>query len=105
MTSSTLPVARPRVSARRSAEGGLFLVVFVFGALLAFFGGNIDRPLFKIMPDGTRERLKTVLREGEEVPATVRVNKFLNPETLIQLAKETSFVAIMAVGMTCVIIA
>lgn len=80
-------------------------MVIVLATLLAWFGGVVDRPLFRSLPDGTRERLMTRLPNGDEAPATVRVNKFLNTETLIQLAKETSFIAIMAVGMTCVIIA
>ena len=80
-------------------------MVLVFGALLAWFGGSVERPLFQTRPDGTRERVMARSADGEEIPATVRVNKFLNTETLIQLAKETSFIAIMAVGMTCVIIA
>ena len=32
------------------------------------------------------------------------VNKFFNPATLVQIAKDTSFFAIMAIGMTVVII-
>lgn len=107
MSSSQLPVrpAVPAARGRRLAEGGLFLVVLVFGILLAWFGGSVERPLFQTRPDGSRERVMTRSATGEEVPATVRMNKFLNAETLVQLAKETSFIAIMAVGMTCVIIA
>ena len=41
---------------------------------------------------------------GQDVPAFVTVNKFFNPKTLVQIAKDTSFFAIMAVGMTFVII-
>lgn len=90
---------------RRLAEGGLFVVVLIFGLLLAWFGGSVERPLLRTLPDGTRERVTSRMANGEEVPVAIRVNRFLNPETLIQLAKETSFIAIMAVGMTCVIIA
>jgi ribose transport system permease protein len=43
--------------------------------------------------------------DGERVPVFERKNKFLNAENLTQLAKDTSFIAIMAVGATLVIIA
>ena len=89
----------------RLAEGGLFAVILIFGLLLTWFGGSVDRPVFRQREDGTRERSMTRLPNGDEVPATLRVNKFLNADTLVQLAKETSFIAIMAVGMICVIIA
>ena len=36
--------------------------------------------------------------------AFVTVNKFFNPRTIVQIAKDTSFFAIMAIGMTVVII-
>jgi ribose transport system permease protein len=41
---------------------------------------------------------------GQQVPAFESVNKFFNAETLTQIAKDTSFFAIMAIGMTFVII-
>jgi ribose transport system permease protein len=41
---------------------------------------------------------------GQDVPAFETVNKFFNAKTLVQIAKDTSFFAIMAVGMTFVII-
>jgi ribose transport system permease protein len=44
-----------------------------------------------------------VNQAGQQVPAFERVNKFFNPETLTQIAKDTSFFAIMAIGMTFVI--
>ncbi len=97
--------AVPSQRAPRFAETGLILVVLVLGTLLATFGGFANRPVFRTLPDGTRERIKITLPNGDEAPATERVNKFLNAESLTQLAKDTSFIAIMAVGMTCVIIA
>ncbi|MBV8969784.1 MAG: ABC transporter permease, partial [Verrucomicrobia bacterium] len=66
--------------------------------LLSFFGGDVDRPL---IANGQRV-MHTV--DGQQQPVFVKVNKFFNPETLTQIAKDTSFFAIMAVGMTIVII-
>lgn len=99
--------APSRSSARppRFQELGLLVVVFVLGALLVVGGGSVERPRFEKLPDGTRQRVRITNAAGEEVPATERVNKFLNPQNLAQLTKDTSFIAIMAVGMTLVIIA
>lgn len=87
------------------AEAGLLLVVFALGLLLTVAGGSVERPRFETLPDGTRQRARVTNDAGEEVPATERVNKFLNGQSLAQLAKDTSFFAIMAVGMTFVIVA
>ena len=100
----------PHVAVRRRsraslAEAGLLLVVLVLGFLLSVAGGSVERPRFETLPDGTRQRARTVNAAGEEVPATDRVNKFFNGQNLAQLAKDTSFFAIMAVGMTFVIVA
>ncbi|HYC72004.1 MAG TPA: ABC transporter permease [Opitutaceae bacterium] len=86
-------------------ESGLVLVVLVIGAVLTIFSEPVRRPKFEILPDGTRQRVFTTDASGERVPAFEEKNKFLNAENLTQLAKDTSFVAIMAVGMTMVIIA
>ena len=85
-------------------EGGLIIIIIVLGLLLAVFGGEIQRPKFTTNPDGKRVRLMVVNQAGQQVPAFERVNKFFNPETLTQIAKDTSFFAIMAIGMTFVII-
>ena len=85
-------------------EGGLIIVIIVLGLLLAVFGGEIQRPKFTTNPEGKRVRLMVVNQAGRQVPAFERVNKFFNPETLTQIAKDTSFFAIMAIGMTFVII-
>ena len=87
------------------AEAGLLLVVLVLGFLLSVAGGSVERPRFETLPDGTRQRARVAGPGGEEVLATERVNKFLNAQNLAQLAKDTSFFAIMAVGMTFVIVA
>ncbi|MEI6342088.1 MAG: ABC transporter permease [Verrucomicrobiota bacterium] len=102
---SSPTIAARRASPRRLAEAGLLLVVFVLGLLLSVAGGSVERPRFETMPDGTRQRARTTNAMGEEVPATERVNKFFNAQNLAQLAKDTSFFAIMAVGMTFVIVA
>lgn len=86
-------------------ESGLVLVVLVIGAVLTLFSEPVRRPKFETLPDGTRQRVFVTDASGEQVPAFEERNKFLNAENLTQLAKDTSFVAIMAVGMTMVIIA
>lgn len=77
----------------RLQEGGLLVVIFVLGGLLTIFGGRVPMAEFKKNSAGEIERVM------------VEKNKFLNSRTLIQLAKDTSFVAIMAVGATFVIVA
>ena len=105
MNDSTQPPSR---SARRQfgfQEGGLLLVVFVLGAMLTFFGGSVRLPVFEINEEGERRRVFRELPNGEREAVFREANKFLNADSLAQLAKDTSFVAIMAVGATIVIIA
>jgi ribose/xylose/arabinose/galactoside ABC-type transport system permease subunit len=85
-------------------EGGLIVVIIALGLLLAIFGGSIQRPKFQTGPDGKRTRVMVQNEAGQKVPAFEQVNKFFNAETLTQIAKDTSFFAIMAIGMTFVII-
>ena len=85
-------------------EGGLILVILVLGLLLTIFGGEVQRPKIVTGPDGEPTRVTQTDANGQEVPVFVKLNKFLNAETLTQIAKDTSFFAIMAVGMTMVII-
>ena len=89
----------------RLQEGGLLVVVLVLGVLLTVFGGSVERPRFAVGADGSRERVFVVDGDGNKTLAKEKVNLFLNAENLTQLAKDTSFIAIMAVGMTMVIIA
>jgi ribose transport system permease protein len=86
-------------------EGGLVIVVLVLGAFLTFFGGSVQRPVFTINDQGERERVFRELPNGDREPVMEEKNKFLNIDSLAQLAKDTSFIAIMAVGATLVIIA
>jgi ribose/xylose/arabinose/galactoside ABC-type transport system permease subunit len=85
-------------------EGGLILAIIVLGLLLAVFGGSVQRPKMQTGPDGKVQRVFETGPDGQKSAAFVTVNKFFNPQTIIQIAKDTSFFAIMAVGMTFVII-
>ena len=85
-------------------ESGLVLVVLVLGLCLTIFSGSVKQPVFKILPDGTRERVFVTGPDGQQTAAFEVKNKFLNARSLITLAKQTSFIAIMAVGMAVVII-
>lgn len=88
----------------RFQESGLLLVILALGALLTAFAGTVRTPVFDVAADGTRTRAYATDAAGERVPLTVEKNKFLNAQNLAQLAKDTSFIAIMAVGMAVVII-
>src|SRR5688500_10957612 len=87
----------PALSRLRSLVGiqeiGLILVVLLLGAVLTAFGGKVRMVEFQKNAAGETERV------------VVEKNKFLNARNLTQLAKDTSFIAIMAVGATFVIIA
>ena len=104
MSSTPTTAGRSRFAAFRLQEGGLLAVVFLLGLVLTFFGGTVKEPKFQTNADGERERVFTTNADGEKVPVFVERNKFLRPQSLTQLAKDTSFTAIMAVGMTLVIV-
>jgi ribose/xylose/arabinose/galactoside ABC-type transport system permease subunit len=100
-----LPARTPGLLARvRFQETGLLLVIIVLGALLAVFGGSVRQPKLETGPDGNLQRVFTTNADGDRVPVFEEKNKFLNTRNLAQLAKDTSFIAIMAVGATMVII-
>src|SRR4051812_1098907 len=88
----------------RLQESGLLIVIVVLGLLLTAFSGRVRVPAFEVGPDGARQRVFTTDAGGARVPLVVEKNKFLNAQNLAQLAKDTSFIAIMAVGMSIVII-
>lgn len=92
MNSPTAKSTSPFRSALRLQEGGLLIVIVLLGLLLTVFGGKVTQAEFKKLPNGEVER------------TMVEKNKFLNARNLAQLAKDTSFIAIMAVGATFVII-
>lgn len=89
----------------RFQESGLLVVILVLGILLTAFSGTVRVPKFEINAEGQRTRVFVTDEKGERSPAFVEKNKFLNAQNLAQLAKDTSFIAIMAVGMAFVIIA
>ncbi len=95
----------PLRSLLRFQESGLLIVIVGLGLLLTLFSGRVRIPQFERAADGSRQRVFTISADGERVPAFVEKNKFLNVQNLAQLAKDTSFIAIMAVGMAFVIIA
>ncbi|CAG0948966.1 D-allose transport system permease protein AlsC [Phycisphaerales bacterium] len=70
-------------------ESGLVLVIVLLAIYLAAFGGNKN---------------KRVLDPASGQWTVVEVNKFLDIENLVLVAKDASFIAIMAVGMTAVIV-
>jgi ribose/xylose/arabinose/galactoside ABC-type transport system permease subunit len=72
--------------------------------MLSIFGGKVKVPLFQTNAQGERERVFQVNAAGEREAVIVEKNKFFNAQNLAQLAKDTSFIAIMAVGATFVII-
>src|SRR5262249_55835157 len=88
----------------RMQERGLVIVILVLGALLSIFGGKVKMPLFETNAQGERQRVFRVNAAGDWEPVLVEKNKFLNAQNLAQVAKDTSFIAIMAVGATFVII-
>jgi ribose/xylose/arabinose/galactoside ABC-type transport system permease subunit len=91
-------------SLSRFPEGGLILAIIVLGILLAVFGGSVQRPKMQTGPDGRQQLVFQTGPDGQKTRVFETVNKFFNAQTLIQIAKDTSFFAIMAVGMTFVII-
>jgi ribose transport system permease protein len=88
----------------RFQESGLLVVILVLGVLLTAFAGTVRTPKFEKAADGTRQRVFATDDQGNRSPAFEAKNKFLNAQNLAQLAKDTSFIAIMAVGMAIVII-
>src|SRR5436190_22720339 len=104
MSAESAGVGVRRTSRGRFQESGLLLVIFVLGCLLTAFGGRVKVPVFQINAQGEPERVFRVNAAGDRELVLVERNKFLNAQNLAQLAKDTSFIAIMAVGATFVII-
>lgn len=99
------PTKKPLLQLFRFQEAGLLVVIFVLGLILTVFGGTVKVPMFTVGPDGERQRVFDTAPDGERTPRFEEKNKFLNAQNLAQLAKDTSFIAIMAVGATFIIIA
>jgi ribose/xylose/arabinose/galactoside ABC-type transport system permease subunit len=104
MSSVTITKSRPTGRKFRLQEGGLLVVIFVLGLLLTFFGGKVKVPVFETDAHGERQRVFRANEVGQREPVFTEKNKFLNAQNLAQVAKDTSFIAIMAVGITFVII-
>src|SRR5690348_5229913 len=102
MTAESAP--GPRRRSWRFQESGLIVVIVVLGVLLSIFGGKVKVPLFETNAQGERQRVFRVNANGEREAVIVEKNKFFNAQNLAQLTKDTSFIAIMAVGATFVII-
>lgn len=73
----------------RAQEAGLVIVIILMMVGLTICGGTKNK------------RIKDAVT-GEWT--TVTVNKFLDAENLVLLAKDASFIAVMAVGMTAIIV-
>lgn len=94
--------AQPRF---RLQEAGLVIVILIMGTLLTWLGGSVELPKLQVNEFGETERVFIEDEDGNRTLVTEKRNKFLNAESLINLAKDTSFIAIMAVGATYVIVA
>jgi ribose/xylose/arabinose/galactoside ABC-type transport system permease subunit len=104
MSSTSAHSRLPRGLNLQFQECGLLLVICLLGGLLTLFGGTVQVPMFETGADGQKQRAFTTNAAGDREPVLVEKNKFLNAQNLAQLAKDTSFIAIMAVGATFVII-
>jgi ribose transport system permease protein len=97
-------VQKPARRVGRFSEAGLVLIVGILGVVLYFCGGSVEVRKMERGPDADPRAVFTTAPDGRQVPVMEKRNKFLNSHTLTQIAKDTSFIAIMAVGMTFVII-
>ncbi len=107
----------------RAQESGLVVVIILLSTFLAIWSD--PKPKIEVMraddgaaivesPDSFSLRVKgedRVLakadgweRRNDMVRRERKVNAFLDPENLVLLAKDASFVAVMAVGMTAIIV-
>ena len=78
-------------------ESGLIMVIIFLMVALTLFGGSTTQPVID-------QQTGTVARDVQGRPVRRDVNTFLNTRNLIQLANNASFIAVMAVGMTAVIV-
>jgi len=86
-------------------ERGLILVILLLATILTLFGGSVQTPVMETNEQGELQRKFQVNEKGERELVLVEKNKFLRAANLAQLAKDTSFIAIMAVGATMIIVA
>lgn len=104
-------------------ESGLVLVIALMMACLTLFGGVKNKTeivradagtTIEVTASGYAATVGGVRREllsadgweqrGDVLRAQREVNKFLDLENLVLVAKDASFIAIMAVGMTAIIV-
>jgi ribose/xylose/arabinose/galactoside ABC-type transport system permease subunit len=78
-------------------ESGLILVILLIAGALTLFGGDVSLPV----NDPATGQL---LRDDQGRLVRQDVNAFLNAQNLVQLANNASFIAVMAVAMTAVIV-
>ncbi len=78
-------------------ESGLVLVILLISAALTLFGGTTSVPAIDAATG-------QVLRDDRGAVVRVEQNKFLNAGNLVLVLNNASFIAVMAVGMTAVII-
>lgn len=100
-TPSKAPVSAKRPGLLRrlasAQEAGLVVVIILMMAGLTIFGGTKQAP---VMDPSTG----LVQRDDTGAPVRKEVNRFLEPDNLVLLANNASYIAIMAVGMTAIII-
>jgi ribose/xylose/arabinose/galactoside ABC-type transport system permease subunit len=75
-----------------SPEAGLILVILLLGAALTLSTPSIER------------RDRVMGQDGQSTERVHHVNRFLNADNLFGIAKDASFIAVMAVGMSGIII-
>lgn len=108
----------------RAQESGLVLVILLMMAALTIYGAVKPKNKIEVVQAGagvitqtdqaititTDDRVRTLSKEegwevrGQSVRRTREVNRFLDLENLVLLAKDASFIAVMAVAMTAIIV-
>lgn len=102
---SDSPAAKSAKPRFRLQEAGLVIVILLLGGLLTWRGGSVELPKMQVNEFGETERVFTQDADGNRTLVMEKKNKFLRAENLTNLAKDASFIAIMAVGATFVIVA
>ena len=77
MTLNSASLLRAVKRCFRFQEAGLVGVIIVLGLLLTVFGGSVKVPVYTLNADGTRDRVMTTNSQGEQEPASISRNTFL----------------------------